>query len=230
MKICSATVQMILFLLLGLTACGQATMTATPPSTLFVTPTVTIELPTPTATPDKSFENGLPLVARVNNQPIFLYSYERQVTQFTRTLPMQNIDWNGTAGQETLKQTRQQLLDNLINQVIIEQQADKLAITVTTATLESKIEENVAQNQVQLESWLANNHLTDKEFKESLRIQLIANQLFEQVTHDVLTTTEQVGQENEPSLTAVRSMTKREFFTQWFQKQRAATLIELYRQ
>jgi foldase protein PrsA len=163
-------------------------------------PEIRLVQPTPTnnqeqeTVSNRAFEGNQPLAARVNDQPIFLDTYEQQVAQLEQALKAQGTDTTSEQGQEALTQIKRQVLDSLIDQLIIEQQADKLGITVTEETLEAKTQESITQGpgQAQFEEWLAANNLTLETFKETLRSQLIANQMFEHITDDVLETAEQV--------------------------------------
>ncbi|HXW01361.1 MAG TPA: SurA N-terminal domain-containing protein, partial [Anaerolineae bacterium] len=150
------------------------------------------------------------IVARVNNQPIFREAYEKQVARFQQTLTGQGVDLNGQSGQAALAQIRQQVLAAMIDQLIIEQQAARLNIIVTAQAVETEAQ-RMAQTHspAQFETWLAANNLTFEEFKETLRAQLIANQIFETITSDVAETT-----------------ARERVFADWLTKQRAAAIIE----
>lgn len=141
-----------------------------------------------------AIEDGRPLAARVNGQPIFLETYEKQVAQFRQSLAAQGVDLDSEDGQAQLRQIEKQVLGALIDQVIIEQEANRLGITISEELLEAKAQESAAQgpDQAQFQAWLSANNLTYEDFKETLRLQLIANQMFEQITSDMSETTEQI--------------------------------------
>jgi hypothetical protein len=180
---------------------------AQPTSTFTPVPTPTIE---PTPTPDHSFENGLPLVARVNDQPVFLETYQKQVTQHVSVLEAQGVDFSGTEEQLGLDKMNQEILDGLIDQLIIEQQAAKLSITVTETMLDEQIETIITeQGQAYLENWLADNSLSYEDFADRLRFELMANQLFERITKDASDTAQQI-------------------FIDWLSQQRKSAIIERY--
>ena len=163
-----------------------------------------------TITIENEAENDL--AARVNNQPIFLEAYEKQVIRFEQTLTAQGVDLTSQSGQTILAQVRQQVLEMLVDQLIIEQQAAKLNVIVMEQTVEAEAK-NIAQtqSQAQFEAWLSANNLSFEEFKETLRSQLIANQVFETVTSSVSETTE-----------------KERVFSDWLLKQRSTAVIERY--
>ena len=143
---------------------------------------------------DKAVENGLRVAARVNDQPIFEDAYQKQVTQFKQSLIAQGVDLDSESGQAQLAQIRQQVLNTLVDQVIIEQAAERQGISLSAEQLEAKAQESAAQgpDRAQFEAWLAANNLTYDDFKETLRVQLIANQLFEQITSTVADSSEQI--------------------------------------
>ncbi len=147
----------------------------------------------PTET-NRAFENGIPLAARVNDQPLFLDTYQKQVSLFEQVLIAQGVDITGDEGRARLGQVQQQVLDSMLEQLIIEQQANTLGITVTEDEVETKAQEAIDQieNQEQFEMWLAENSLTYPQFISDLRSQLIANRMFEYITQDVPETAQQV--------------------------------------
>lgn len=198
-----------LILVIALSACNRS---SSQPSLISPTANISVEQttepipeirlvqPTPTSNQEedtvsnRAFEGNRPLAARVNGQPIFLDTYEKQVSQLEQALKAQGTDTTSGQGQEALTQIKRQVLDSLIDQLIIEQEASKLGIAVTEETLEAKIQESIAQGpgQAQFEEWLAANDLTFETFKETLRSQLITSQMFEYITKDVPETAEQV--------------------------------------
>ena len=171
----------------------QATQTLTTSQPELPTPTRT-ERSTSTTVSRNAFEGNLPLAARVNNQPVFLDSYEQQVAQLEQALQSRGADLPGKQEQELPARMRQQVLEGLIDQTIIEQQAKALGISLSEETVEVQAQEIIsqAQDQVQFEAWLVENGLIYESFKQTLRAQLIANRVFEQVTEDVPDTAEQI--------------------------------------
>ena len=143
---------------------------------------------------DRAFEDGLPLAARVNGQPIFLETYEKQVAQYEQELKTQEVDIAGDDGQASLTQIQKHILEGLLEQQIIEQQAPNLGIIITGEEVEAKAQENIAQlqNQAQFEEWLVKNDLTYQEFLANLQSQLLANKVFENVTQNVPETADQI--------------------------------------
>ncbi|MBN1993649.1 MAG: peptidylprolyl isomerase [Anaerolineae bacterium] len=195
----------IFTLIIILSACQNTSPLPTTPvtntpleQTAETAPEIQLELTPPPnnqegAVDQGAFEGEQPLAARVNNQPIFLDPYQKQVAQLEQALKAQNPAITGEQEQATLSQLKRQVLDSLIDQALIEQEANRLGLTITEALLEAKIQESVARGgQAQFETWLAANNLTLAEFKETLRAELMANQVFEHITRNVPDTAEQV--------------------------------------
>jgi parvulin-like peptidyl-prolyl isomerase len=143
---------------------------------------------------NQAFENGRALAARVNGQPIYLDVYEKQAAQLERALQPHDPGLSSDSEQAGLQQIRQRALEGLLDQLIIEQQAPHLNISINEAEVEAKAEAAVAQigDQAKFQQWLVANDLTYQTFIANLRSQLIAGQVFEQVTQQVPHTAEQI--------------------------------------
>lgn len=157
-------------------------------------PPVATPIPPPVETEGGSTQDGRPLAARVNGQPIFLDTYQKQVAQTEQALSDQGVILEGEEGQAQLAQVRQNVLNGLIEQAIIEQAAAAAGIGVTNEELEATVQESIAlgQGQESFDQWLAENELTLEEFREIQRSQLLASKMIEQVTASVPTSAEQV--------------------------------------
>ena len=148
----------------------------------------------PTPNEESSIQDDRPLAARVNGQPIFLDVYQKQVAQTEKALFEQGAILEGEEGQAQLTQIRQNVLNGLIEQAIIEQAAAAAGIVVTDEELEATVQHSIAtgQGQASLDQWLADNDMTMETFREIQRSQLIAGKMIEYVTTSVPTTAEQV--------------------------------------
>jgi foldase protein PrsA len=135
-----------------------------------------------------------PLAARINGMPIYLDVYEKQVAQTQRALADQGLILGGEEGQAQLSQVRQNVLNALIEQAIIEQEASRAGILVSDEEVETSVQESVAlgQGQESFDQWLAENDMTMEEFRATQRAQLLASKMIEEVTARVPTTAEQV--------------------------------------
>ncbi len=196
-----------------LSACNSTSLQPTPTQSPIIDSEQTLELIStrpfiqttsiPTSTPQptasatiisRAYENGQPLVARVDNHPLFLTTYKRQLAQFEQVLIAQGTDLSAPEGQTTWSQIQHQVLESLLDQLIIEQQAEQLGIIVTDEAVETIAQETIRQiqNHKQFEIWLSDNDLTYQEFIDKLHSQLIANKVFEHVSQNVSETAEQI--------------------------------------
>ena len=136
------------------------------------------------AAESRAYEDGVPLAARVNNQPLFLDTFESQVAQYEQALASRGVDLSSPEGQALMFQVQEQVLASLLDQLIIEQKAIDIGIYVSDEQVEVKVQEAISQmaDGVHFENWLEQNGLSYGEFFAMLQAQLIASQVFERVT------------------------------------------------
>ncbi len=160
------------------------TNTVTPVIIEFVQVTATPIVPTVEPTQQRrDLEDGQPLAARVNNQPLYLDVFQEQVTKFNTVL----------GDRLPLEQIERQVLDSLLTQLIIEQQAAELGLIVTDAEVEAEINNVLAQMAADdVELWFQKNNLSRSSFLVDLHNQLLADKLFQHITQNVPTAVEQV--------------------------------------
>jgi hypothetical protein len=152
------------------------------------------------------------LAAQVNGQPILLEAYEKQVNRFEQALAGQDFDSDSPNGQARLVEIRRQSLEMLIDQVIIQQEAQRLQVVITKEELQARTNETMAgRGSDQFKQWLIINNLTQTEFAEMLRFELMANRVFEQLTQNIGDNT-----------------AKQQFFQEWLAKQKSSAHIERY--
>ena len=172
---------------------------------------------TPAAELEQPAETEPPLAARVNGDPILLESYQSRVAQMEQAFNRQNP--NGSSNPATMAELRQQVLEGLIEQTIMEQQADVLGIALSQETVEAEAQRFIAEFEPRsrFDTWLADNGLTSATFLTNLQAQLIANRVFEAVTHDVV----------EETVEATRQQ-KQAVFNDWLAQKRAEAEVEIY--
>ena len=98
------------------------------------------------------------LVAIVDKQPIFRLALDRELE----------------------KQGGQQVLDTMINQALVLQEARRLKVNVTQTEIEAKVAEVTSQIEAQgsnLESFLTTQGLSRKDFEKQVKIQLIIDEI-----------------------------------------------------
>jgi len=190
-----------LIALVALTACTPAAApvpdatpvsqnTATPQDASSPEPSVlpveAEELPSPTPEP--------PLAARVNGQPLVLADYEHALEQYEADLNFRGIDPTSEAGQSEMEQAKPWILNVMIEQILIEQEAADVGVVVSDAEvdayLESVIEENDGEEAFLAE--LAERGETYESAWKGVRIGLLGMAMTQRVVDAVPTTAEQV--------------------------------------
>jgi foldase protein PrsA len=137
-------------------------------------------------------QDGRPLIARVNDQPVFMDTYQKQVEQTEKALTEQGIMAQGTDGEAQRAQVRENVLQGLIDQAIIEQAATRMGITVTPEELEQSLQSLVGEGQGSLEEWLAANSMTMDDLRAMQRAQLVAGKVIAAISAVVPASAEQV--------------------------------------
>lgn len=192
----------VLMLVFLLVSCGPSQQPTPPeaepatalPAQALSSPPASASSPVPSEGEAGPSQDGRPLAARVNGYPVYLDVYQQQVAQTEKALIEQGLILDGEEGQAQLSQIRQNVLNGLIEQALIEQAAASEGIFVTDDQLEATVQESIAlgQGQETFDQWLAENGLTMDDFRSIQRSQLIASKMIEHVTVSVPTTTEQV--------------------------------------
>lgn len=192
-------VEIIVGLVLLLSACGEPLALPTVPPT--VTPaqavpapqlgevtTVPVDVPPPTPTPEP------PLAARVNGVPIYLADYEREVGQYEASLRARGIDPNSPEGQENVAQNRDWILNVLIEQVLIEQDAAAQGITVSDEEVNLHIQAMIADSggEEAFNAKLAEMGETREDVWRKARAQLIGMKMTQRIIDSIPKTAEHV--------------------------------------
>jgi len=180
-----------------LTACGAGSV-ATPGDPLAPTSNTPAGQPAPTqpsvpVEPTAPAPTDVPAVARVNGEPIPLSSYQNQVAQFESALIAQGVDPNSTEGQAQLTQVREDVLNGMIDQVLIEQEARRKGVAVTDEELEAAMQEIVAGSggPEAFAAQLAALGQTEADFRAGQRAAMLASKMRDQVIAEAPTTAPQ---------------------------------------
>lgn len=212
---------LMIVLTLGLSACGEnATVEPVPtvvlpeatqrPASSSSSAGIQVGTPAPVATAASSASlpkgaltcpvpTPLPanaqLAARVNGVGIPLDLYNRQVAQAQEAM-IKNFgtDPKSAQGQETIKSLKQQVLDQLINDVIIAQYADSRKIKVTEDDLNARLAQMIqdAGSVDKLNEYMSKNQLTLADLCTLVRNQLLGEAVLNDVTAPIPTQGEQV--------------------------------------
>jgi parvulin-like peptidyl-prolyl isomerase len=129
-----------------------------------------------------------PLAALVNDQPIFLSVYEKELARYEQAQLELGVNLADAADY------RQLVLDALIEQALIEQAAAQNGITVAPELVDQKLTElrELAGGSQNLDAWLQANQYTAEEFRDALVGEMITERMVDLVTRDVPHAVEQV--------------------------------------
>jgi foldase protein PrsA len=138
-----------------------------------------------TAQPDQATQPEV--IATVNGQPIAMESFQRELARFEAG--QASLGWQ-VADQAGYKQ---QVLDLLIDNELLRQLAVKQGVVVSDEAVDAEINAMIQEKgQQYFDAWLSSNYYDLSEFREELRLGLIANQLRAPVVASVPSVTEQV--------------------------------------
>jgi parvulin-like peptidyl-prolyl isomerase len=172
-----------------------------------VPPTLPPTLPAPTATAPKpaslaqatvaptAVPANAPAAARVNGQVILQSEFEKNVARRQAEMAKQGINLSTPEGQAALAEMRSQILEGMIEQELIDQEAAKQGITVTQAEVDTAVNQSIADSGG---ADAFNKYLTDvagmtlDEYREGQREGMLTQKVIDRVTRDVPMTGEQV--------------------------------------
>jgi len=174
------------------TACAAGS----PPEPLIITPEifgVTVN-PQVTATPTpEPTPTPIPLAARVNGQPITLAQYQAELARYLAASP-DALDAASERSQLLALQLRDVVLDALIEQALIEQEASRrnIAVSEQQITDELAIAKERAGGEARFQDWLSATRQTEADIRELIRRELLMNALRDQVVMEMPRTAEYV--------------------------------------
>ncbi len=150
-----------------------AAVTLPPPNTS-VPPTPTPVPPTPTPTE--------PLAASVNGQPIFLATFEKELSRYEQG----QLDLGLTPGADG-SDHRAVVLDTLIEQTLIAQAAAAANMAITPDMVAQKLAElkEFVGNETNFQAWLQANQWTEAEFQTALAMEMLTEKMKTEVTSTV---------------------------------------------
>ncbi|MFQ3534462.1 MAG: peptidylprolyl isomerase [Aggregatilineales bacterium] len=182
---CSLAIVCLCFVSL-LSACDggapQTTVAANPPTSSTTSPSPTAQAAQPTPTAEV-------LAARVNEQGISMAALDREVARRLET-----IRSFGNPLPRDLNQFRNEVLDLLIEQALIEQAAAIQGVAVTDAELDAEIAAiiEIAGSRENWEAQLRADRLSEAEYRANLRAALLTQRMRDIVTAAACKNVEQV--------------------------------------
>lgn len=166
----------------------QPTPLAITPEIFSVTVIAPTETPAPTPLPTEP-----PLAAKVNEQPITLARFDDEMARYIEALP-NAPDPKSDEGQTLAARLKQQVLDALIEQALIEQAAAKEGINVSDAQVNDEI--SVAKDRAgggdKFAAWLAANRMREDDVRALVQHELLVNAMRDRVLAQLPRTAEYI--------------------------------------
>jgi parvulin-like peptidyl-prolyl isomerase len=137
---------------------------------------------------------GEPLAASVNGQGIPLSQYERQAQQSELALVQQGVDPNTDDGKAALKGLREQVLNQLLDDQLVEQEAKNQNISVSPNDINDRVQQIIADagSQAKFDEYLKNNQLTVQDLCQQIRANLFGEAMMARVNQNLPIRVEQV--------------------------------------
>ncbi len=168
----------LILLVLALNACGSFPQPAPSSPAPITTPTT----PTPA------------LAARVNGTPILLSDFEKRVTAYEQEWIRNGLDPNSEEGRRRLGELPRQILEGMIEEVLIEQHAAALGITVSPEEVEAALAQLVSESggPEGFRQRLVALGMSEEEFRRNQRAAMLAQKVFERLIADIPPVAEQI--------------------------------------
>jgi parvulin-like peptidyl-prolyl isomerase len=178
-----AAIALIIAAPLTLTACSND---PAPVPQVVITPEIFSVTVNPQATPTPVPPTPEPtptvntLAARVNDQPITLDQFNAEMARYL--FAAAPVDANGDDGQRAA-QLKDVVLDALVEQVLIEQEATRNGIVISDQQIKDElaVARDRAGGDAQYQAWLAANQLTEQDARELARRDLLTNAMRDRV-------------------------------------------------
>jgi hypothetical protein len=184
-----------------------------------------------------------PYAALVNGETIPLAEFETVLTTAKTALIDQNsIDLESEEGKFILATTQRSIIDDMINQTLVRQQAAKMRIAVTSADVQEEIARlrSGFPSQKLFEETLAQEHIDSAELFDGIRSRLVAEKIKKTLAKKIAVSDKELESflENNQELFTDQSENaearkylirkkENEIYDRWFAKIRGAAKIEI---
>lgn len=130
---------------------------------------------------------GANVVATVNGADITVEKLNEQVDMVVQQYSQYGIDLTSDDMKESLKMIKASILDELIKQELLLQEAEKQKIVVDAVDIEAELEniKSSFKDEKEYQASLASSGYTEAKLKELMKVQLTIEKLTEEVTKDV---------------------------------------------
>ena len=179
--------------------------------------TTTVAKPALTCPPATPLAANAQVAGRVNGQGISLDLYNRQLAQAQAAM-VQNggVDLKSAQGQEAVKSLKQQVLDQMIDDVVVAQQAEREGIKVTSDQLNAQLADMIqlSGGVDKLNEYLTKNQLSLADLCGQIRSHMLGEAMLNRVTAALPTNVPQVHARHILIATAQQAQAVRQQLTQ----------------
>ncbi|MCS7251688.1 MAG: SurA N-terminal domain-containing protein [Anaerolineae bacterium] len=163
---------------MALASCQSFSQPAAAPSALMPSPTASVPA----------------IAARVNGTPILLSEFEKRVAAYEQEWIRNGLDPSSEEGRRRLAELPRQILEGMIEEILIEQHAASMGVTVSPEEVETALAQFVSESggPETFRQRLAALGMTEEEFRRNQRAAILAQKVFERLTADIPSATEQV--------------------------------------
>ncbi len=126
-------------------------------------------------------------VASVNGELIYETQFQQVIERMMWTYEQQGMDFSGEEGDELRLQVEESVLDHLIQQALLIQEAEKLNLTVSDEDVDAEFESLRSQFDTEeaFQEILDNTMFTEEELKETLKTEMTIESLLESVVEEI---------------------------------------------
>ncbi len=141
---------------------------------------------------EEEVDMGVP-VASVNGEPIYETQFQQVIERMMWSYEQQGMDFSGEEGDELRLQVEESVLDHLIQQAVLIQEAETQNLTVSDEEVDAEFEGLKSQfdTEEEFQEILENTMFTEAELKETLKTEMTIESLLESVVEEI-----EVGEED----------------------------------
>jgi parvulin-like peptidyl-prolyl isomerase len=186
-------ITMTAFALFGCSSQLYGTQTPTPTNLSLLSNPIP-EIGLPTCPPTQPLSPNAPLAARVNGIDIPLDLYHRELAQAQVAMAQQGIDPKSLSEQGRLRTLQQQILDQIINDAIIAQQAEKEGVKLAEDELNAQLAQAVQDvgGLDKFNDYLSANKISVSDLCTHLRANYLGEAMLNRVTSALTSNVDQV--------------------------------------
>jgi parvulin-like peptidyl-prolyl isomerase len=176
---------------------GTVTPTAELNITIEGTSTTEFVNTMPTSTPAAPTDTPLPanagLVARVNGQDITIDQYNGELTRYMASDPSAPSP-DSPEGKQMAAQLKETVLEALVEQMLIEQEAARAKVVVTEKQIDEELRTlvQIRGGREQFDAWLTANRETEQDVRWAIQHELLATAMRDRVVEQLPRTAEYV--------------------------------------